>query len=187
MNKMKLQNLLNCHTIGVHSFPISFEDGLYKRIFYADSNHLLWKPFEIAIHPHHVDIKITVFEGKLTNPIYEISEVGRVLNKYRWNSHLLNGNGGFEYLGKETLNCLSKIVYSAGETVTMKSCELHTVEVDMGEKCVWLIEESIPSCEYFPINYTRRDLSQWTPEGLYIEVDNAVRDQYISKYLPLPI
>ena len=67
-----MKNLLNCHSVGLHSFPISFENGLYKRVFYADSKHFMWRPFEIAVHPHHVDIRITVLEGALFNPIFKI-------------------------------------------------------------------------------------------------------------------
>lgn len=86
-----MKNFLNCHTVGLHSFPVSFENGLYKRIFYAEENHYLWKPIELAIHPHHVDIKITVLDGKLFNPIYEIHNDGDVFNKFQWESHILNG------------------------------------------------------------------------------------------------
>lgn len=178
-----MKNILNCHTIGVHSFPISFENGLYKRIFYADINHQLWKPIEIAIHPHHVDIKITVLEGELFNPIYEIHENGEVVNKFQWVSHILNGKGGFEYLGQEKIKQLSNKLYRAGETVIMKACELHTVQIKQGEICVWLIEESIPTCDYFPINYSPYDLSNWNAEGLYLEVDDKVRDFYIKKFI----
>lgn len=79
-----MKNLLNCHSVGLHSFPISFENGLYKRIFYADT-----------------------------------------------------------------------------------------------------IEETKPTCDYFPFNYSPYDLSQWSSEGLYIEVDESVKQKYISKYLKL--
>lgn len=48
-----MKNLLNCHSKGLHSFPISFECGLYRRVFVATEEHNLWKgnPLEIAIHP----------------------------------------------------------------------------------------------------------------------------------------
>ncbi len=57
---MELTNILNCHVKGVHSFPISYHNNLYRRIFYADVDHELWSenPLSVAIHPHHVDIKI---------------------------------------------------------------------------------------------------------------------------------
>jgi len=182
-----MKNLLNCHSIGLHSFPVSFENGLYTRIFFAAINHNLWKPGELAIHPHHVDIKITVLEGTLINPIYEISENGDVFNKYLWNSHILNGQGGFEYLEKETLKKVSQNKYGPGESITMKACELHTVKLEKGKRCVWEIQESKPTCEYLPINYSKRDLSNWSPEGLYIEVNNEIKNLYIGKYLSQPI
>lgn len=178
-----MKNLLNCHSIGIHSFPISFKNGLYKRVFYADENHLMWRPIEVAIHPHHVDIKITVLEGELYNPIYQIHKNGELFKKFRWNSHILNGNGGFEYLGQERLRQLSNNKYESGEVVLMKACELHTVQIEKGKVCVWLVEESIPTCDYFPVNYSPYDLSQWTPDGLYLEVDDKVKEKYIGKYL----
>lgn len=179
-----MKNLLNCHSIGLHSFPISLsENRLYKRIFYADFNHNMWKPFEIAIHPHHVDIKITVLEGELFNPLYELNEIGEIFKKYRWNSHILNGKGGFEYLGEQSLKQISNFKYCKNETVIMKACELHTVQIEKGKKCVWLIEESKPTCDYFPINYSKNDLKNWNTNGLYIECNETVKQNYINKYL----
>lgn len=179
-----MKNLLNCHCVGLHSFPISLsESGLYKRIFYADFNHDMWKPVEIAIHPHHVDIKITVLEGELFNPLYELNENGEVFKKYLWNSHILNGKGGFEYLGEQGLKQVSNLKHCKGETVIMKACELHTVQIDKGKKCVWLIEEAKPTCDYFPINYSKNGLENWNTDGLYIECDEAIKQNYIGKFL----
>lgn len=179
-----MKNLLNCHCIGLHSFPVELSaEGMYKRIFYADTDHELWKPVVLAIHPHHVDIKITVLEGELCNPIYELDDEGEEFKKFLWNSHILNGNGGFEYLGKQGLNCVSRYVYSEGKSVVMKACELHTVQVEPNSKCVWMIEESRPTCDYFPINYSKNDLEKWNTDGLYIEVSDKVKGDYIGKYL----
>lgn len=177
-----MKNLLNCHTFGLHSFPISFENGLYKRVFYADHGHCMWRPFEIAIHPHHVDIKITVLDGSLLNPLFEVDKNGQSLNKYRWSSHILNGKGGFEYLGQENIVQLSNDRHKAGDTVIMKACELHTVQVDHGKSCIWLIEEEVPTCEYFPINYSPHDLTKWSSDGLYIEVDDFVKYRYLGDF-----
>lgn len=178
-----MKNLLNCHTIGLHSFPVSLENGLYKRIFCTDKNHHMWKPMEIAVQPHHVDIKITVLEGRLINKIYKLNEKCAPLNKYKWESHILNGKGGFTYLGQERIALESNIQYKKGESCTMKACELHTVHVPKDEICVWLIEESVPTCEYFPINYSIHDLTKWNSDNLYKEVDDSVKEQYIGKYL----
>lgn len=177
-----MKNFLNCHSKELHSFPISFENGLYRRVFYADNNHFLWRPFEVAVHPHHVDIKITVLDGVLCNPIFTVG-TGEMVNKWQWNSHILNGSGGFEYLGEEKMERISNITYKAGESVSMKACELHTIVIEKGKKCVWLIEESMASCDYFPINYSPHDLSTWSPDGLYLEVDDVVKEKFIGKYL----
>lgn len=177
-----MKNLLNCHCIGLHSFPISLDDnGLYKRIFYADKNHELWKPYEIAIHPHHVDIKITILKGELYNPIYKVNKDGIPFKKFLWNSHILNGKGGFKLLGIEKLIEVSRYKYIKGQSVIMKACELHTVFVQKDTECAWMIEEAKPTCDYFPINYSQKDLENWNTEGLYIEVDNTIKDQYLDR------
>jgi hypothetical protein len=179
-----MKNLLNCHCIGLHSFPIKVtEEGLYKRIFYAAQNHEMWKPYEIAIHPHHVDIKITVLEGELLNPLFEVDTNGEIFKKFRWNSHILNDRGGFEYLGEAGLRQISNIKHRKGDVVEMKACELHTVQIEYGKVCVWLIEESKPTCEYFPINYSKNNLQDWKPDGLYIECDEETKENYISNFL----
>lgn len=185
-----MKNLLNCHSIGLHSFPVSFENGLYKRIFYADYNHNLWKtdPLELAIHPHQVDIKITVLEGILFNPLFEVSSNpndGTIFQKYQWDSVILNGKGGFRYLGSDTLKSLSYSSYKKGESTIMKSCEMHTVSVSRGYRAVWLIEESVPICEYFPISYSNHDLTKWNQQDLYLEVNDEVKDFFIRDYLKL--
>lgn len=179
-----MKNLLNCHTIGLHSFPISFENGLYRRIFYADVNHQMWKPIEIAIHPHHVDIKITILDGELFNPLYLIDdENGDEFKMFQWSSHIRDGVGGFKSMGNARLRQVSNNIYGKGDYTFMKACELHTVQIQKGQMCVWLIEEDIPTCEYFPINYSRRDLSKWTADGLYKEVGDDIKHQYIGKYI----
>lgn len=179
-----MKNLLNCHCIGLHSFPIEFDQNneLYKRVFYANHNHELWKPIQIAIHPHHVDIKITVLCGELSNVIYDICEgtEGETFNKFLWNSHILNGKGGFQSLGQQNLKQISYTSYKSGETITMKACEMHTVQVKRGEVCAWIIEESKPTCDYFPVNYSKQDLQKWTPEGLYIECNDETKQKYLS-------
>lgn len=183
-----MKNLLNCHSIGLHSFPISVVDGLYKRIFYADTYHNLWKqePLEIAIHPHHVDIKIRVLEGVLYNLIYDKTDDRYDFNRYqsfKWNSVILNGQGGFEKLDDEYLKLTSATRITKGNEVFMKACELHTVFVDRGKRAVWLIEETLPTCEYFPINYSNQDLINWKPNNLYVETNDAVKDFYIKDYI----
>lgn len=175
-----MKNLINCHCIGLHSFPVSFENNLYKRIFYAAENHELHKPFMIAIHPHHVDITIRVLKGSLHNITYAIDETGEELMKFKWNSVILNGAGGFEFQGHEKLKEIGNIQYSEGESVFMKACELHTVYIKEGEVCCWEIIEEVPTCEYFPFNYTKHDLSTWKSDGLYLECSDEQKNEFLK-------
>lgn len=180
-----MKNLLNCHVKGLHSFPVSFENGLYKRLFFAGKNHELWKedPLAIAIHPHHVDIKITVISGLLVNRRYELSEYGQEYNSFKWNSHILNGNGGFIREGSERIGLIWEDYLVPFQTFEMKSCELHTVFVDKGETCAWIIEEQRPTCGYNPINYSNWDLEKWDRSGLYIEVSDEVKEAMVGHYI----
>jgi hypothetical protein len=61
-------------------------------------------------------------EGELFNPLYELDDEGDVFKKFLWNSHILNGKGGFEYLGEQGLKQISNKKHSAGDTVIMKAC-----------------------------------------------------------------
>lgn len=176
---------MNCHSVGLHSFPVSFENNLYRRIFYAAKNHNLWKvdPLEVAIHPHHVDIRITVLDGILHNCLYKKDDNGSAFFSFVWDSVILNGKGGFKAIGEEKLSLVSQTPHKKGQQIIMKACELHTVFISKGKKAVWLVEEYIPTCDYFPINYSNWDLTKWNPEGLYMEVSDDVKNYYIGKYI----
>ena len=123
-----------------------------------------------------------MLEGELYNPLFRASDQGEIMGKFRWSSHILSGKGGFEHIGEGRLEMISNKRYRKGETVSMSACEMHTIQIEKGQKCVWLIEEAVPSCEYLPVNYSPNDLTQWTPEGLYIEVGDDVKEKYIGKY-----
>lgn len=172
-----MKNLLNCHSIGLHSFLIYSENGLCKRIFYADKGHNMWKESEIAIHPHHTDVKITVLEGEIYNLLYEVNDNGEEFNEYKW------GNNSFEYLGKEKLKLISNNLYKAYDVIFMRSYELHTMKINRRKSCVWMFEEFPASCKYIPINYSKLNLLNWSPDGLYIEVGDDIRDKYIGRFL----
>jgi len=183
-----MKNLLNCHVKGLHSFPISYENGLYRRIFYADQNHELWKtdPLALAIHPHHVDIKMTVLQGVIFNKRYQVDHhLGFVYQKFIWDSVILSGKGGFKRVGEERLSLVDTDILMPGKPIgfTLQSCVLHTVFVTKGQTAVWLIEESDPSCGYVPYNFSNWDLEKWDQSGLYIEVGDDVKGKMVGKYL----
>lgn len=172
-----MKNLLNCHVIGLHSFPLSIdeENKLYRRIFTTTCNHVLHErnSFPLAIHPHHVNIKITVLKGELTNVIYKLDEKGRIeLGEYVYESVILNGKGGFKKTGVKNLTKVSEISYQVGESFYMEACEMHTVIVPENTQAAWLVEEELPTCEYLPVSYSDRNLEQWDQTDLYIEIDD---------------
>ena len=177
-----MKNLLNFHCVGVHSFPLEYKDGLYKRVFYADKNHELYKDSAIAIHSHHVDLKITVLKGQLDNKVYALDDQrGEEYNKYRWDSHISGGCGKFISLGKQNLSLTRYESYDSGYSFFLRSDLLHTVFVPENRVCSWLVEEFPASKPYDGINYSKVNLENWTAEGLYIECDDQTANKYLSE------
>lgn len=165
-----MKNLLNCHVIGMHSFPITKSEDLYERIFVTGKNHELHPrdTFNLAIHPHHVNIKITVLKGELTNVIYRLDDEGELeLGEYEFKSVINNGQGGFTKIGNKRLTKISENTYHPGESFSMESCDMHTVFVPEGMESAWLVQEDIPSCDYFPVSYSDQDLTKWDQSLLY--------------------
>lgn len=180
-----MKNLLNCHCIGVHSFPLEYKDGLYKRIFYADKNHELYKDSAIAIHSHHVDLKITVLKGILNNKVYALDDQrGETYNKYRYNSYISNGCGMFTNLGEQKLSLTRYESYDEGCSFELRSDWLHTVFVPENCICSWLVEEFPASRVYDGINYSKQKLENWTAKGLYLECDDQTANEYLSEIKP---
>src|SRR5690606_11268438 len=124
---------------------------------------------------------ITVLKGTLTNVIYRVDENGSVqLDEYIFNSIIKNGTGGFKHIGKKRLSKISEITYKVGESFTMQSCDMHTVYVEKSIESAWLVQEDIPTCEYFPVSYSDMDLENWDQKGMYVEVSDGVRDLFIK-------
>lgn len=178
-----MKHILNCHSFGTHSFQIAEHEGLSKRIFYADYHHNLWKPFEIAVHPNHTDIQITVLEGRLHNFIYEPSEKGMAVNKYKFLSAIKGEGGCFSWQNMAFITPTGSEVIKAGQYTHMVASDLHTIYVEQGEKCIWQIVEYKATYAHSGMNYSPYDLSKWSSEGLYTSVDETVARKYIDKYV----
>jgi hypothetical protein len=179
---MENNYILNCHAKGVHSFVIHEKDGYLKRVFYADTNHEIQNTSCLAIHSHRTDIKITVLEGCLYNKVCEPDLKGERFSVYKWDSKILNDTGKFVYLFDTKLETTEANMYKAGDTFYLASHMLHTVAVNKDEKCVWLVEESMPVMPYSPLVYSQRDLNNWTAEGLYQKTDYGTMIKYLMPY-----
>lgn len=178
-----MKNLLNCHVIGMHSFPVTETDNLYERIFTTTSDHVLHDTdkMQLAIHPHHVNITITVLKGVLTNIIYQLNPKGAIeLDEYIFSSVIKNGYGGFKKIGTKNLVLVSEITYKKGDSFSMESCDMHTVRVPKGMESAWLVQEDVPTCDYFPVSYSDMDLERWNQLGMYQPVNDRVRDAFIG-------
>lgn len=178
------KSLLNCHTVGVHSFVLNEKDGLLTRMFVAMPEHQLWKnhcgimtkewhPLSIGIHPHHVDIEIYPIWGLLWNVEFSLKKNKGynpndcLLDAYKWTSEILGGNSGFKWCGEKILQLAEHRLMTWNRKYKMTSEQLHTVYVTKGQTAAWIIQESSASKAYDAITYSNTDLSKWTAEGLY--------------------
>lgn len=178
-----MKNLLNCHVIGMHSFPIKISGGLYQRVFTTTKEHVLHRrrPIPLAIHPHHVGIKITVLKGELTNVLYRLDDEGDLeLGEFEYKSHILGKGGYFEYRKQQRLKMISEITYKEGESFFMESCDMHTVVVPERMESAWLVQEELPTCDYFPVSYSDQDLEEWDTVGLYLEITPEQAQKYLN-------
>lgn len=179
----ELKSILNCHCVGVHSFPIDYVNGFYRRIYYADVHHELWKSSSIAIHSHRFDLKITVLDGNLMNKIYEKSDYGDDYKKYSFESKLLGLPGKFKLVGHTKLKLNHSTWLSKGNCLSMSSDILHTVHVPRGRICAWLVEESKSKTVYKNEHYSKEPLELWNPYKLYKECSEQIKLFYIGKYV----
>lgn len=177
------RSLLNCHTKGLHSFIFEENKGFLTRLFVTDSSHDLWKnhcglralswdELSIAVHPHHVNIKVSPVYGEIWNVLLTKEKCNAYpinLFKYIYNSQILNERGGFEKIDNEDIYIKDYIPLSFPNYYNMKSSDLHTVFVERGKITAWIIEESLTTSSYDNITYSNADLTKWTPEGLYIK------------------
>lgn len=158
--KIVSKSLVNCHAAGVDSIVF---DGVGKmRLFYADRDHDLWKPFEVALHPHHCDITIIPIEGSnVINISGEYSDQGTIMNCYLYESGI-NGKINFKYVGPISIEYRDG--FHIGDGLSMKATNLHTIKVPKNEVAAWFVfegkenEKYIPVC-YSPIRLDEKDFS----------------------------
>lgn len=167
----------NCHVLGVDSLVA--EEGKL-RMFVARPWHELWKDHAVAVHSHHRDIGIKVVYGVLTNYLFASHYAGVHYNQYKHDSAITGGGSGFTEFGSpRPLLCCSWVELRPGREMFQGADVLHTVEVKQARTAAWLITEGREDYDYDAVCYSIRDLTKWSPDGLYQEMD----EQYFNTLL----
>lgn len=186
---------LNCHTHGVHSFMLIDYPGRSIRVFYATPEHTLWKnsdvalfkkssgatPMSVGFHGHRRNLTLEVISGKLTNiSAYENDGSYFNLNEYEYDSKIIDDKMKFV---RKRVNVGITVnppqLLERGQDVFLRSDRLHTVTVDRGATCSWLVYEGAEDPGYNNMCYSNDDLEKASDEGLYIK---PTMDE-VKKYL----
>jgi hypothetical protein len=173
----------NCHVRGLHSVMLSECPGKTIRLFVADWNHELYhntlaydrSPLSMAVHPHHCPITLVCTLGFFVNQdAYIVKDCLRAIHfwpefqQFIFDSKLKGGTGGFVPGEPEPHRYQPNTrKVSAGGSLHMTPKQLHTVYVPREERAAWFVFEGPSDPDYKPICYSNRDLTQFSPEGLY--------------------
>lgn len=178
------QSYLNCHVTGLHSIMLIDTPGQRVRLFYADTNHELWrneptrfkeKGLAIGFHPHHCDLTLKVVQGKVLNwvvteiPNTQSTNRPLILNRYLHESAITQkGKISFSLISRDH-HFTTKRLAVIGETIAIRlgANELHTVAVPEGESAAWLVMEGREDAEYDPFCYSNTDLEKVDFSKLY--------------------
>lgn len=166
----------NCHVVGLYSVMLNDAPGNRIRLFYADSNHVLWhnasdsdQKMSLGYHAHHSNVRLVHVHGSVENVTTKIVE--------RKNGHLYK----FEYSSKITkgeawLNCLdgryedslrTSAPLSHYGSVFMTAKQHHTVFVPKQRTSSWIVIEGKQDLDYEPVLYSNNGV--WLKDDLYID------------------
>lgn len=177
---------LNCHVKGVHSFMLLDYPNKSIRVFYATNKHELYKnadvalehksdgmPMSVAFHAHRRNLTLQCIQGTLRNvSAYEWPSAYKCcqLDKYLYTSKILEDKMGFvKVAGACRMIIKDQNKLDVNEDIFLKAEEFHTIVVDQGEACAWLVFEGQEDPSYVNECYSNQKLELETDEGLYIK------------------
>lgn len=165
----------NCHAIGLNSIILDQKpDGHLVRMFYTTPDHVLWKnediyspDLTIAFHSHHTNIGISVVKGEITNITAKAIPTNQpsCIKGWDFQSQILTGRGLFSEQDQKYE--LTDVKKDKGKCFFMDSTQLHTVFVERGECCAWIINEE-QGIGYNPTGYSNSDLKTFKFEDHYL-------------------
>lgn len=187
---------LNCHVKGVHSYMLIDYPGRSVRVFYATAQHDLGKniaaavnrssnaePMSVAFHSHRRNLTLEVIQGTLTN-ITAFEDDGcydpQILNKFKYESRILDGKMKFVKKGKGKLANKGPQKLNKGDYLHLPAQYFHTVAVDPYTTCAWLVFEGAEDPGYTSECYSNADLENISDEGLYIKPTEQQAQLHLS-------
>lgn len=170
----------NCHCRGLNSIMLIDKPGARVRIFFATENHELDQNglltmgkhgLSVAFHPHHCNVTLHCIMGMFMNwrvAPYNNEEEHLTLTKFRYASKLAGASrASFQKLEEAKLCfCVSQWL-RPGESEAMKATDLHTVNVETGQRAAWFVYEGQENPDYQPICYSNAALDEMDFGHLY--------------------
>lgn len=167
-------SFMNCHAIGLHS--IVLRESPMVRMFVTTPDHELWRrddrgvPATIAFHSHRSDLALETVRGRWWNwtaGSRVTDDRPIVLNRFRWSSAINGGTDTFEAMDHPRKLFYEVEYLPPGKMTSMRSDEIHTVEVSRGERAAWLVAEGRDDPGYDAVSYSAQDLTKFVPVDLY--------------------
>lgn len=165
------KSLMNCHVKGLHSIILLESPGKTIRLYITDKDHELYTKKALSFHPHHCNLTLECIEGLFSNWIIRKDDVvgATSIPRFIYKSAILEEEGGFIMDGVDKFVIYHpKFVYK-GESVFMKSTDIHSVSIPEGMISAWLVYEGIEDSSYKSYAWSKKDLRNETFEGLYVK------------------
>lgn len=177
LDEILSKSLLNCHVKGLHSIMLLDCPGKTIRLYVCAPNNDMHKNYpenmsngmSLAFHPHHCDLTLYCTKGNFLNWEAEEAEdySSMCLGKYKYHSHIKEGQMNFEYLGMGYLRTREYRRIFEGDTVFMKANEIHSVACNVGEYTAWLVFEGKEDSTYSSYCWTNSDPNEQKHDNLY--------------------
>lgn len=167
---------LDCHARGLHSLMLIDKPGAVVRMFVATPDHELHRNFSlghgslsIAFHNHDAELTLHVVRGQIINVTLDQVSAGAAhpLRQFRYSSQIRDGRGGFTATGIVIGAATEPRWLTPGETVFMRSEELHTVAIPKGTGAAWFVYEGAKNPAFSAIAYSNDDLTTFDPGQFY--------------------
>lgn len=176
-------SLINCHVRGLHSLVLDPAPRM-RRIFFATPDHEMAGPDDLALHSHHCDVELRPLYGGEHVIHWRPADVpstvtAAIYTGFLYSSVITGKVGRFEVTGEPRGFSLlwSRLV----EPAKLRARDIHTVSVELHQRAAWVVVEGAEDQAYDPTCWSRRDLSRWTPEGLY----QPMTEEFLKAEFPL--
>lgn len=176
--RVDLRGLKNCHVHGLTSIMLHDEPGNRMRLFYAGTDHKLYKlpddpDASLAAHPHHCDITLVHLFGSVLHTVYRFEErANGPVSKCLYQSAItgdggsLQATGEFGYLLPQCQNHLNHDGH-----IFSPAKDVHGIYVPRNREAAWLVMEGKEDPTYESVCYTANPI--FDPQGMYVPMHRS--------------